>query len=66
VNIDLDGAKVAATAKVWTLSGKTTQATNSIENPTALVPVESTTAAGAKMRVAMPGYAIEVMEIDEE
>jgi alpha-L-arabinofuranosidase len=66
VNIDLDGAKVAATAKVWTLSGKTTQATNSIDNPTALVPVESTTAAGAKMRVAMPGYAIEVMEIDEE
>ena len=66
VNIDLDGAKVAAAAKVWTLSGKSTQATNSIDDPTALVPVESAVAAGAKMRHVIPGYSIQVMEIDEE
>ncbi len=66
VDIDLDGAKVKAAAKMWTLSGKTTQATNSIDNPAALVPVESATTAGAKMRLVMPGYSIQVMEIDEE
>ncbi|HUY93671.1 MAG TPA: alpha-L-arabinofuranosidase C-terminal domain-containing protein [Terracidiphilus sp.] len=66
VNIDLAGAKVAPTAKLWTLSGKSTQATNSIDHPTALVPVESTTAAMAKMRHTMPGYSIQVVEIDEQ
>ncbi len=66
VNIELDGAKVTAAAKVWTLASKSTQATNSIDSPTALVPVESTVAAGAKMRQTMPGYSIQVMEIDEE
>ncbi|MGB6783007.1 MAG: alpha-L-arabinofuranosidase C-terminal domain-containing protein [Terracidiphilus sp.] len=66
VNIEVEGAKMATAAKVWTLSGKSTQATNSIDNPAALVPVESTLTAGAKMRHVMPGYSIQVIEFDEE
>ena len=66
VNIDLDGAKVAPAATVWTLSGKSTQATNSIDDPRALVPVESTMTAAAKMRHTMPGYSIQVIEFDEQ
>ena len=43
-----------------------TQATNTIDNPAALVPVESTLMAGANMRHIMPGYSIQVIEFDEE
>ncbi|HWE87396.1 MAG TPA: alpha-L-arabinofuranosidase C-terminal domain-containing protein [Terracidiphilus sp.] len=66
VDIDLAGAKIAPAAKVWTLSGKSTQATNSIDNPTAVIPMESAVAAAAKMRHTVPGYSIEVMEFSWE
>lgn len=65
IDIDLDGARIAPAAKVLTLSGKSTQATNSIDNPKALVPVESTMPAGTRMHHTMPAYSIEVIELDE-
>ena len=66
VDIDLAGGKVAPTAKTWTLSGKDTTSTNSIDNPTAVVPVASTVPAAAKMHHVMPAYSIQVIEFDEE
>jgi len=66
VDINLAGEKIAPAAKMWTLSGKSTRSTNSMEYPTALVPVESTTAAGTKMHHTMPGYSIQVIELSEE
>src|SRR5215469_10314387 len=65
VDIDLAGAKIGAAANVWTLSGKSTQATNTIDHPDQLVPVESTVqVAGGKVKHMMPGYSVQVMEID--
>lgn len=66
VDIDLGGAKLVASAKVWTLSGKSTEATNSIDEPAALVPVESTIPASAKMHHTMPAYSIQVIEFSEQ
>jgi alpha-N-arabinofuranosidase len=62
VDIDLTGAKLAATAKLITLSARSTMATNSIEHPTAVMPVESLVPATAKMHHTMPGYSVEVIE----
>jgi alpha-L-arabinofuranosidase len=66
VDIDLAGGKVAPTAKTWTLSGKDTTSTNSIDNPAAVVPVASTVPAAAKMHHVLPAYSIQVIEFDEE
>ena len=66
IDIDLDGAKVAPTAKLITLSGKSTQATNSIDDPKALMPVDSTMPAEPKIHHTMPAYSIQVIEFTEQ
>jgi alpha-N-arabinofuranosidase len=65
VTIKLDGAsRVAATGKVFTLSAKTTAATNTIERPTAIVPVDGTISNAASQFVhTVPGYSIQVIEL---
>jgi alpha-L-arabinofuranosidase len=63
LDLDLSGGKFAATAKVMTLSGHDTQATNTIEHPDQLVPVNSTLQnVSAKVHHVMPPYSIEVIE----
>lgn len=65
VDIDLNGAKVAATAKLVTLSAHDTQATNTIDHPTQIVPVESAlNNVTSKVHHVMPAYSIEVIEFD--
>jgi alpha-N-arabinofuranosidase len=65
--IDFDGGKLAPTGTLVTLSAHTTQATNTIDQPTAIVPVESALHGVAKhMRHEVPGLTIEVVQIDEE
>ena len=67
VDIDFAGGKVAASAKLVSLSAKDTQATNSIDHPTAIVPVNSTvTLQGSRLRHTMPGYSIEVIELTQQ
>jgi alpha-N-arabinofuranosidase len=67
VDIDFSGAKLAASAKLVSLSAKDTQATNSIDNPKAIVPVESTIAVqGSHLRHTMPGYSIQVIELTQQ
>jgi alpha-N-arabinofuranosidase len=66
VNIDLEGARLAPSARLFTLSGKDTQSTNSIDDPVALVPLETTLAATPKLRHTMPPYSIQVIEFSEQ
>jgi alpha-N-arabinofuranosidase len=67
VDIDIDGAKVAASAKVITLSAKDTQATNSIDHPDFLKPIDSMAAvAGSHLHYTMPQYSIQVLEFNEQ
>jgi alpha-N-arabinofuranosidase len=64
VDIDFAGAKLASSAKLVSLSAKDTQATNSITQPKAVVPVESSiTVQGSHLKHAMPGYSIQVIEL---
>ncbi len=66
VTIKLDGAAhVHETAKVTTLSGKTTEETNSITDPTRIVPQTSNITNAAKSFThTVPRYAIQVLDLD--
>jgi alpha-N-arabinofuranosidase len=66
LEIVLPGAKVAADGKLVMLHAHSTQATNTIEHPTQVVPVESALhGVGAKMEHTLPGLSVEVMVLDE-
>ncbi len=64
--VSLDGvAKVAPEAKLITLSGQSPNATNSITDPTALVPVESTVKiAGPKFDQTLAPYSVSILELN--
>ncbi|WP_263382264.1 alpha-L-arabinofuranosidase C-terminal domain-containing protein [Granulicella arctica] len=66
VEIKLNGAAhIRPRATVTTLSGKTTQETNSITDPTRIVPVVSTiTNAAATFSHSLPQYSIQVLDIE--
>jgi alpha-L-arabinofuranosidase len=66
VEIKLNGAAVVnRKATVTTLSGKTTQETNSITEPTRIVPVVSNIMnAGSTFRHTLPKYSIQILDID--
>ncbi len=66
VAIKLNGAaRVSNKATVTTLGGRTTQETNSISEPTRIVPVVSSIAnAGAAFSHSVPMYSIQVLDID--
>ncbi len=67
VEIDLTGAKLAKTAKLVSLSAHDTQATNTIDDPEHVVPVESTlNDVSNHVRHTLPGYSIQVIEFNEE
>ncbi len=65
VEIKLNGAAhVRSNAAVTTLSGRTTQETNSIADPTRIVPVKgSMTNAGPAFTHTVPRYSIQVVEL---
>jgi alpha-N-arabinofuranosidase len=65
LRISLDGAKsVGGSAKLVQLSAGSTAATNSIFDPTRVMPVESTVkGVGKEFTRTLPGYSIEVLEI---
>jgi len=65
LTIKLDHAgKVGAQAKLYTLSGKTPNATNTITNPNVIVPVESSVAvSGASFEHSFAPYSINVLEL---
>jgi alpha-N-arabinofuranosidase len=65
VDIQLDGAAMANTARLIGMSASDTQTTNTIDQPTRVAPVESTIRiAGSAIRHTMPGYSIQVIAIN--
>jgi len=64
--ISLSGVdKVAPEAKLITLSGKSPNATNSIDHPTEIVPVESTVKiAGPKFNQTLVPYSVSILELN--
>ena len=66
VDIELPGAKLAATGKLIRLSAADPEATNTIDEPKAIAPVESTLSGVAEtIHHRVPPYAIEVMVLEE-
>jgi alpha-N-arabinofuranosidase len=65
LSISLNGvAKVERAAKLVTLSGESPNATNTIANPKAIVPVEhAITVAGPNFEQSFAPYSINVLEI---
>ena len=60
----ISGATPGSSATVYTLSGKTTAETNSIDDPKRIVPVKSTIKTGAKFSHTIPPYAIQVIVME--
>jgi alpha-N-arabinofuranosidase len=66
VDVKIAGATLADTGKLVTLDARSTQATNSIDQPTNIVPVESTLRnVGNTLHHTMPAYSIQVLQIDQ-
>ena len=66
VDIKLDGAAVANSGKLVSLSAHSTEATNSIDQPVNIVPIESTIqSAGKELHHTMPPYSIQVIVLDQ-
>ncbi len=64
LSINIEGAKVKPQAKLITLSGKTPNATNSITQPNAVIPVErAVTIAGSKFQQSFAPYSFNVLEL---
>jgi alpha-L-arabinofuranosidase len=66
VTIDLQGAKLAATAKLVSLSAHDTQATNTLEHPDQVVPVNSVLPVSSHFQHTLPGYSIQVLEFQQQ
>ncbi|MGO9338795.1 MAG: alpha-L-arabinofuranosidase C-terminal domain-containing protein [Terracidiphilus sp.] len=67
VEIDLPGAKLAATGKLISLSAHDTQATNTLEQPTQIVPVETPLqGVSDHLHHTVPGYSIQIIQVDEQ
>jgi alpha-N-arabinofuranosidase len=67
LEVDFAGAKLAATGKLISLSARDTQATNTLEKPTQIVPVETPLpGVSGHLHHTVPGYAIQVIQLDEQ
>ena len=64
LSINIDGAKLKPQGKLITISGKTPNATNSITEPKAIVPVEhAVTVVGSKFQQTFAPYSVNVLEL---
>jgi alpha-N-arabinofuranosidase len=67
MEIEFSGAKLAETGTLISLTAHDTQATNTLEQPTRIVPVETALhAVSNHLRHTLPGYAIEVIQVEEQ
>jgi alpha-N-arabinofuranosidase len=67
VVIDLDGAKLSPTARLVTLSASDTQATNTIDHPHQIVPIESVLHdISNRYHHSMPAFSIQVIELTQQ
>ena len=66
VHLKFTGATLANTGKLVMLKAHSTLATNTIDQPTNIVPVESTLKKiGSEMHYTAPAYSIQVIQIDQ-
>jgi alpha-N-arabinofuranosidase len=67
INIELPGAKLSPSAKLVTLSAHDTQATNTIDHPDQVVPVQSVLRGVSEhLKHIMPGNSIEVIQLQQQ
>jgi alpha-N-arabinofuranosidase len=65
VDIKLPGANLAPEGKLISLTGHNPEATNTMDQPTAIVPVESALhGVSSSLHHRIPAFTIEVMELD--
>ena len=65
VDIRFDGGNVAQNGKLVMLKALSTEATNTINQPENIVPVESNLRVGSELRYNAPAYSIQVIQVDE-
>jgi alpha-L-arabinofuranosidase len=67
IDLNIDGAKLASTAKLISLHANDTQETNSIDDPDRIVPVESRLSnVSSSFHHNLPGLSIQAIEFDEQ
>jgi alpha-N-arabinofuranosidase len=67
VDIEIAGAKLAETGTLISMSAHSTQATNTLEKPTQIVPVESALhGVSNHLHHTVPGFAIQVIQLEEQ
>ncbi|MGD0630467.1 MAG: alpha-L-arabinofuranosidase C-terminal domain-containing protein [Terracidiphilus sp.] len=67
LELDFPGVTLAATGKLISLSAHDTQATNTLQQPTQIVPVETPLQSVTNhLHHTVPGYAIQVLQLDEQ
>jgi alpha-N-arabinofuranosidase len=67
IELKFTGASLAKSASVWTLSARSTQATNAIDAPDNIVPKQSSIRnVSSDLRYTVPGYSIQVIELNEQ
>jgi alpha-N-arabinofuranosidase len=66
VELKFEGATLANSGKLVMLKARSTQATNTIDEPTNIVPVESTIKnVGSTLHYMAPAYSIQAIQIDQ-
>ncbi|HEX4286669.1 MAG TPA: alpha-L-arabinofuranosidase C-terminal domain-containing protein [Terracidiphilus sp.] len=67
IDINIDGAKLASTAKVMSLNANDMRETNSIGDPDRIVPIESALHdVSGHFNHSVPGLSIQVIELNEQ
>jgi alpha-N-arabinofuranosidase len=68
LEINLEGAKLAPTAKLVSMSATNPRETNSIDDPERIKPIDSTLkgVSGGKLNHTLPPYSIQVIELGTE
>jgi alpha-N-arabinofuranosidase len=66
VEIEFTGAKLAGTGTQISLSAQSTQATNTLNDPERIVPVETALhGVSNHLQATLPAYSIQVIQVDE-
>ncbi|MGA3345481.1 MAG: alpha-L-arabinofuranosidase C-terminal domain-containing protein [Terracidiphilus sp.] len=67
IEIEFTGATLAATGKLVRLSAHSTQATNTIDQPVQIAPIETTlNSLSNHLHQTLPEYSIQVIQVDEQ
>jgi alpha-N-arabinofuranosidase len=65
LDIRFDGGSLAQNGKLVMLKALSTEATNTIDQPQNIIPLESNLRVGSELRYNAPAYSIQVIQVDE-